>query len=52
MDIIILVVLFITAILIYRGAGRGLILGMWGLAFVLTAILFRIHVTSQLPLSF
>lgn len=52
MDIIILAVLLATAILMYRGAKRGLILSLWTVGFVLTAILFRIHVTSNLPLSF
>ncbi len=52
MDIIILVLLFVVALLILKGAKRGLIIGLWLLALVLTLALFRYHVTSTLDLSF
>jgi Family of unknown function (DUF5993) len=52
MDIIILVLLAITAFLIVRGAKRGLILSLWVISLVLMLGLFRYHVTSALDLSF
>lgn len=52
MDIIILVLLLATALLIVKGAKRGLILSMWIITLVLMLGLFRYHVTSALDLSF
>ena len=52
MDVIILVLLFITALLILKGAKRGLILSLWVLSLILMLGLFRYHVTSALDLSF
>lgn len=45
-------VLLAVAILVYRGAKRGLIIGLWLLGVVATIALFRYHVTSPLDLSF
>ena len=52
MDIVILVLLLVTAILIVTGAKRGLILSFWFISLVLMLGLFRYHVTSPLDLSF
>ena len=52
MDIIILFLLFFTALAIWRGAPRRLVLSCWVLALVLMLGLFRYHVTSSLGLSF
>ena len=52
MDILILVLLFATAVAIYRGAQRRLILTLWVVALIATVALFRYHVTSPLDLSF
>ena len=52
MDIVILVLLLITAILIVKGSKRGLILSVWVISLVLMLGLFRYHVTSALDLSF
>ena len=52
MDIIIMVLLLVTAMLIYRGAARKWILTSWIVALVLMLGLFRYHVTSPLDLSF
>lgn len=47
-----MLILFAVAILIVKGAKRGLILGLWVLGLVLMLGLFRYHVTSALDLSF
>ena len=52
MDIIILFLLFFTAIAIWRGAPRWLVMSCWAAALVLMIGLFRYHVTSSLGLSF
>lgn len=52
MDIIILVLLLITALLIVKGARRGVILSLWIVSLVLMLGLFKYHVTSALDLSF
>lgn len=52
MDIIILVLLLVTALLIVKGAKRGLVLSLWLITLVLMLGLFRYHVTSALDLSF
>ena len=52
MDIIILFLLLFTAVAIWRGAPRWLVLGCWMVTFLLMLGLFRYHVTSALGLSF
>jgi hypothetical protein len=51
-DILIMVLLFVLALLIWRGAGRGVILTLWFVGLVAMIGLFRYHVTSALDLSF
>ena len=52
MDILIMVLLFAIALLIWRGAQRGVILALWVVGLVAMVGLFRYHVTSVLDLSF
>lgn len=52
MDIIILFLLLFTALIIWRGGPRSLVLVCWVVALVLMIGLFRYHVTSSLGLSF
>ena len=52
MDILILVLLLALALLIWRGASRGLIITLWVIGVVAMLGLFKYHVTSQLDLSF
>ena len=47
-----MVLLLVIALLIWRGAGRGLIIALWALGPVAMIGLFRYHVTSVLDLSF
>ncbi len=47
-----MVLLFVLALLIWRGAGRGVILTLWFVGLVAMIGLFRYHVTSALDLSF
>ena len=47
-----MVLLFAIALLIWRGAKRGVILTLWFVGVVATLGLFRYHVTSVLDLSF
>lgn len=47
-----MILLFGIALLIWRGANRGLIIGLWALGLVAMIGLFRYHVTSVLDLSF
>lgn len=47
-----MVLLFTLAVLIWRGAKRGLVIGLWVLGLVAMMGLFRFHVTSVLDLSF
>lgn len=47
-----MILLFALALLIWRGAKRGLILSLWVIGVVATIGLFRYHVTSVLDLSF
>lgn len=51
-DILILALLFVIAVVIYRGGRRGVVLGLWLIAVAATLALFRYHVTSPLDLSF
>ncbi|HPX37526.1 MAG TPA: DUF5993 family protein [Mycobacterium sp.] len=52
MDILIMILLFVIALLIWRGAKHGLILTLWVVGVVAMIALFNYHVTSQLDLSF
>jgi hypothetical protein len=52
MDIIIMLLLFLLAVIIYRGARRGWVLLLWFVALIAVLGLFRYHVTSPLDLSF
>ncbi len=47
-----MVLLFAIALLIWRGAKRGLILALWFVGIAAMIGLFRYHVTSVLDLSF
>ncbi len=52
MDIVIMIILLSTALLIWRGADRGLVIGLWMVGLVAMLGLFNYHVTSTLNLSF
>ena len=52
MDILIMILLLGIALLIWRGAKRGLIISLWVLGVVARLGLFRYLVTSGLDLSF
>lgn len=47
-----MILLLVLALLIWRGAKRGLILSLWVIGVVAMIGLFRYHVTSVLDLSF
>lgn len=47
-----MVLLLSIALLIWRGAKRGLVIGLWVIAAVAVLGLFKYHVTSVLDLSF
>ena len=47
-----MILLFVVALLMWRGAKRGLILTLWFVGLVAMIGLFRFHVTSVLDLSF
>ena len=47
-----MILLFGIALLIWRGAKRGLILTLWFVGLAAMIGLFRFHVTSSLGLSF
>jgi hypothetical protein len=51
-DIVIMILLLGIALLIWRGAKRGLIIALWAVGVVAMLGLFRYHVTSVLDLSF
>jgi hypothetical protein len=51
-DILIMILLFVIALLIWRGARRGMIIALWAVGVVAMIGLFRYHVTSTLDLSF
>jgi hypothetical protein len=51
-DILIMILLLAIALLIWRGAKRGLILTLWFVGLAAMIGLFRYHVTSVLDLSF
>ncbi|MCB0933243.1 MAG: hypothetical protein KDB71_15265 [Mycobacterium sp.] len=52
MDILIMILLFAIALLIWRGAKRGMIIALWFVGLVAMIGLFKYHVTSTLDLSF
>ena len=52
MDILIMVLLLVIALLVWRGANRGVIISLWVVGIVAMLGLFRFHVTSLLDLSF
>ena len=47
-----MILLFAIALLIWRGAKRGLILSLWVIGVIAMIGLFKWHVTSVLDLSF
>lgn len=47
-----MILLFVIAVLIWRGARRGMIIALWAVGLVAMIGLFRYHVTSTLDLSF
>lgn len=47
-----MILLFGIALLIWRGAKRGLIISLWVVGVIAVIGLFRYHVTSVLDLSF
>jgi len=51
-DILIMVLLSVVALLVWRGADRGVIITLWVVGVVAMLGLFRFHVTSLLDLSF
>jgi len=52
MDIAIMVILLCIGLLIWRGAHRGLIIGLWMVGLIAMLGLFKYHVTSTLDLNF
>jgi multisubunit Na+/H+ antiporter MnhF subunit len=52
MDILIMILLLVLAVLVWRGANRGVVIALWVVGVVATVGLFRYHVTSLLDLSF
>lgn len=52
MDTIIFIILLVAAVVAYKGMSTKVVLPVFILAFVLTFLLYRHHVTSQLPLQF
>jgi hypothetical protein len=51
-DILIMILLLVTAILAYRGLRARVIISLWALTLVATLLLFNYHVTSSLNLNF
>ena len=47
-----MILLLVLALLIWRGASRGLVIALWFVGVVALVGLFRFHVTSTLDLSF
>lgn len=47
-----MVLLLATALLVWRGAKRGMVIALWAVGVVALIGLFRFHVTSTLDLSF
>jgi hypothetical protein len=51
-DILIMILLLVIALLVWRGAKRGMVIALWVVGVVALIGLFRFHVTSTLDLSF
>jgi hypothetical protein len=51
-DILIMVLLLVIALLMWRGANRGVVITLWVVGVIAMIGLFRFHVTSVLDLSF
>ncbi len=51
-DIVIMALLLAVALLVWRGANRGVVIGLWFVGVVAMLGLFDYHVTSALDLSF
>lgn len=51
-DILIMILLLVITVLVWRGANRGTVIGLWLIGIVAVISLFRFHVTSTLDLSF
>ncbi len=47
-----MILLLVIALMIWRGAKHGLILGLWVIGVIAMIGLFKYHVTSVLDLSF
>jgi len=47
-----MILLLVIALLVWRGAKRGVVIALWVVGVVATVGLFRFHVTSMLDLSF
>ena len=47
-----MILLLVIALLVWRGANRGVIITLWAVGIVALVGLFRFHVTSLLDLSF
>lgn len=47
-----MVLLLVLALLVWRGANRGTVIGLWVIGVIAVISLFRFHVTSTLDLSF
>jgi len=47
-----MILLLVIALLVWRGANRGVVIALWVVGVVATVGLFRFHVTSLLDLSF
>jgi len=47
-----MILLLVIALLVWRGANRGVIIALWIVGVVAMVGLFRYHVTSVLDLSF
>jgi hypothetical protein len=51
-DILIMALLLVLALLVWRGAKRGMVIALWAVGVVALIGLFRFHDTSMLDLSF
>jgi hypothetical protein len=47
-----MILLLVIALLVWRGANRGVVIALWVVGVIATVGLFRYHVTSLLDLSF
>jgi len=46
-----MILLLVIALLVWRGANRGVVIALWVVGVIATVGLFRYHVTSLLDLS-